>query len=80
MTQETIKITSELFGSITIVSDAWNSNKDVWEGLGEHLDINVYDIGDGTIQATIYPVENKIINTDHIIEEIASNNIEFITS
>ena len=80
MTQETIKITSELFGSITIVSDTWKSDGDIWEGLGEHLDINVFDIGDGTAQATIYPVKNNRINTDHIIEEIASGNIEFITS
>ena len=80
MTQETIKITSELFGSITIVSDTWKSDGDIWEGLGEHLDINVYDIGDGTAQATIYPVKDGAIRTIHIIEEIASNNIEFITS
>ena len=80
MNQEIIEITSELFGTITIVSDTWKSDKDIWEGIGEHLDINIYDVGDGTIQATIYPVKDGAIRTEYIIESLQGDNIEFITS
>jgi hypothetical protein len=84
MTQEItypmIKITSELFGVIHIPANDFEDSGDIWDSLGHYLDINVYDVGDGTIQATIYPVENKIINTDHIIESLQGDNIEIITS
>ena len=84
MTQEItypmIKITSELFGVIHIPANDFEDSGDIWDSLGNYLDINVFNIGDGTIQATIYPVENRIINTDHIIESLQGDNIEFITS
>ena len=84
MTQEItypmIKITSELFGVIHIPANDFEDSGDIWDNLGRHLDINVYDIGDGTIQATIYPVKNNRINTDHIIESLQGDNIELITS
>ena len=82
MTQEMIKITSELFGVIHIPANDYDFDEsgDIWDSLGHHLDINVYNIGDGTIQATIYPVKNNRINTDHIIESLQGDNIELITS
>ena len=84
MTQEItypmIKITSELFGVIHILAYDFEDSGDIWDSLGHYLDINVYDIGDGTIQATIYPVNGVIIRTDHIIESLQGDNIELITS
>lgn len=82
MTQEMkmIKITSELFGIIEIPAYDFDESGDVWNSLGHHIDINVYDIGDGTIQATLYAVKNSQINTDHILESLQGDNIEFITS
>ena len=80
MTQEMIKITSELFGVIHIPANDFEDSGDIWDSLGNYLDINVYNIGDGTIQATIYPVKNGAISTDHIIESLQGDNIEIITS
>ena len=84
MTQEItypmIKITSELFGVIHIRAYDFDESGDIWDSLGPHLDINVYNIGDGTIQATIYPVKDGRLNTLHIIESLQGDNIELITS
>ena len=79
MTQEMIKITSELFGVIHIPANDFEDSGDIWDSLGNHLDINV-SAGGGDIQASIYPVKNGEINTDREIEHIMSDNIELITS
>ena len=83
MTQEItypmIKITSELFGVMHIPANDFEDSGDIWDSLGHHLDINVFDVGSG-IQANIYPVKNGAIRTDHEIEHIMSENIELITS
>jgi len=85
MTQEIqrIKITSELFGAIhlpKLIGLDTDYPLDVWTNIGEHMDINVFDVGDGTIQATIYPVKDGRMNTLHIIESLQGDNIELITS
>jgi hypothetical protein len=96
MTQEIkklskIEITSNLFGTICIPvnhtmrveydqSSGEVERLDIWTSLGDHIDINVFDVGDGTIQATIYPVRDGRINTLHIIESLQGDNIELITS
>tara|TARA_R110000803_G_scaffold178331_1_gene240748 strand:- start:681 stop:971 length:291 start_codon:yes stop_codon:yes gene_type:complete len=96
MTQEIkellqIKITSNLFGTICIPanhtmrveydkSSGEVERLDIWTSLGDHIDINVFDVGDGTIQATIYPVLSGELNTAHILESLQGDNIELITS
>ena len=79
-----IKITSELFGVLKLPSligvNDTEHPLDVWTHIGEHMDVNVFDVGDGTIQATIYPVKNGRINTQHIIESLQGDNRELITS
>jgi len=78
-----IKITSELFGAIhlpKLIGLNKDHPLDVWTSIGEHMDINVFEVGDGTIQATIYPVRDGRINTLHIIESLQNDNIELITS
>jgi len=74
-----IQITSELFGLITIPSAVIPKNDyalDVWYSLSGYIDINVFDIGDNTIQATIYPVKNGQINTLCTLEELEGDAIE----
>jgi len=72
-----IQVTSELFGILTIPSDAINREDiDVWQSFGECVDLNVFDVGDGTLQATLYPVKNGVINTDHILESLQGDNIK----
>ena len=83
MTQEIqrIKITSELFGVIhlpRLIGLNKDYPLDVWTSIGDHMDINVFDVGEGTIQATIYPVRDGRINTLHIIESLQGDNIELI--
>ena len=84
MTQEIqkIKITSELFGVLELPSligvNDTEHPLDVWTSIGDHMDINVFDVGEGTTQATIYPVKDGSINTLHIIESLQGDNIEFI--
>ena len=83
MTQEIkeIKITSELFGVLELpklIGMNEDYPLDVWTSIGDHMDINVFDVGEGTIQATIYPVRDGRINTLHIIESLQGDNIEFI--
>ena len=83
MTQEIqrIKITSELFGVIhlpRLIGLDKDYPLDVWTSTGDHMDINVFDVGEGTIQATIYPVRDGRINTLHIIESLQGDNIELI--
>ena len=79
-----IKITSELFGVLKLPSligvNDTEHPLDVWTNIGEHMDVNVFDVGEGTIQATIYPVKDGRINTLHIIESLQGDNIELITS
>ncbi len=78
-----IKITSELFGAIhlpKLIGLNKDHPLDAWTSIGEHMDINVFEVGDGTIQATIYPVRDGRINTLHIIESLQGDNIEIITS
>ena len=77
-----IQVTSKLFGALTIPSSVYEDHEyalDVWYSFGEHIDINVFDIGDGTIQATLYPVKNGQINTLHTLEELQGDSIK-ITS
>ena len=86
MTQEIqrIKITSELFGVLELPSligvNDTEHPLDVWTSIGDHMDINVFDVGEGTTQATIYPVKDGRINTLHEIEHIMNTNIELIIS
>jgi len=81
MAQEIIQITSELFGEIIIPSGDFKDKSiktpDVWESLGGYMDINVFDYGEG-LQASIYPVANGVINTEHELEYIESDNIKII--
>ena len=95
MTQEInklsqIKITSNLFGTICIPTnhtmrveyDQYSGEVDrldIWTSLGDHIDINVFDSGEG-LQANIYPVLSGELNTAHILESLQGDNIELITS
>lgn len=72
-----IKITSELFGEIQVPLGDYEYSRDIWGSIDNHLDINVFDNGGG-VQATIYPVKDKQINTEHEVEHITSENIEII--
>jgi len=77
-----IQVTSNIFGLITIPSSAYENHEydlDVWYSFGDHIDINVFDIGDGTIQATLYPVKNGEINTLHTLEELQGDSIKLIS-
>lgn len=73
-----IQVTSKLFGIITIPTSAIpedDDTLDVWYSFGAFVDINVYDIGDGKTQATLYPVKNGIVNTSHILESLQGDSI-----
>ena len=72
-----IKITSELFGEIQVPLGDYEYSRDIWGSIDNHLDINVFDNGGG-VQATIYPVKGKQINTEHEVEHITSENIEIV--
>jgi hypothetical protein len=77
-----IQVTSELFGILTIPTSAYENHEyslDVWYSFGDYIDINVFDIGDNTIQATIYPVKNGQINTLGTLEELQGDSIKIKT-
>ena len=77
-----IQVKSNLFGTLTIPSSAYEHHEyslDVWYSFGDYIDINVFDIGDNTIQATIYPVKNGQINTLGALEEIKGYSIKITT-
>jgi len=65
-------IPSKLFGEITIQQDIItkmsNGEDDLWFGMGEHLDINIFYTSLGWGYA-IYPVKNGQTDTGHIIEK-----------
>ena len=95
MTQEIkelsqIKICSNLFGTICIPtnhtmrveydqSSGEVDRLDIWTSLGDHIDINVFDSGEG-LQANIYPVLSGELNTAHILEVLDGEDIKLITS
>ena len=65
-------IPSKVFGEITIQQDIItkmsNGEDDLWFGMGEHLDINIFYTSLGWGYA-IYPVKNGQTDTGHIIEK-----------
>ena len=72
--RDMIRVTSKLFGEIQVPLTDWESSLDIWDSIDKHLDINVFNYGGG-VQATIFPVKDGVINTDHIIEHLTSESI-----
>jgi|21_taG_2_1085346.scaffolds.fasta_scaffold153079_2 hypothetical protein len=65
---KSLLIKSHLFGDIVIPANDFEESRDIWDGLGKGLVINVF--GKDDIQANIFPVKDGLLCTSDGTEDM----------